>query len=113
MFKFVSVGTSGIRVEGHDAEADVKVKFETLHSMEHQGHEHMELSSADEDHTMQTMMITPELLGLLPSSSSNHSDGGKVYIRVDLQKRPWAVGLRPNSSTKITTFYLQAPLSSE
>lgn len=72
----IAVGTSGIRVEGHDAEADVKVKFETLHSMEHQGHEHMELSSADEDHTMQTMMITPELLGLLPSSSSNHSDGG-------------------------------------
>uniref|UniRef100_A0A8D8XD73 Protein bric-a-brac 1 n=1 Tax=Cacopsylla melanoneura TaxID=428564 RepID=A0A8D8XD73_9HEMI len=79
---------------GGNSDPSAKVKFETLHQMEpsgggtnggnsegsHQGHHsqsHLELSGAeDEEHTMHTMMITPELLGLLPSSSSNHSDGG-------------------------------------
>ncbi|KAI5720970.1 hypothetical protein M8J77_014079 [Diaphorina citri] len=74
----IAVGTSGIprgRRGGGEDEEDCKVKFETLHSMEHQS-DHLDMSSTDEEHTMHTMMITPELLGLLPSSSSNHSDGG-------------------------------------
>ncbi|KAL1451668.1 hypothetical protein WDU94_006026 [Cyamophila willieti] len=77
---------------GVNSDSPSKIKFETLHQMEPSGgggggnsdgsHGHGQshldgLSGAeDEEHTMHTMMITPELLGLLPSSSSNHSDGG-------------------------------------
>lgn len=32
----------------------------------------------DDDHTMQTMMITPELLGLIPSSASSAPPSGKI-----------------------------------
>ena len=32
----------------------------------------------DDEHTMHTMMITPELLGLIPSSSG-HSGNYRVY----------------------------------
>lgn len=58
-------------------EENVKVKFETLRAME-QGDtididSHMSERNVEDEHTMHTMMITPELLGLIPSSSG-HSD---------------------------------------
>ncbi|XP_046994475.1 protein bric-a-brac 1 [Schistocerca americana] len=63
---------------GCDEQGNVKVKFETLRAMEQADtidiDSHMsERNVGEEDHTMHTMMITPELLGLIPSSSG-HSD---------------------------------------
>ncbi|KAK7868888.1 hypothetical protein R5R35_014203 [Gryllus longicercus] len=58
-------------------EENVKVKFETLRAMEQADtidiDSHMSERNVEDEHTMHTMMITPELLGLIPSSSG-HSD---------------------------------------
>nr|CAD7264859.1 unnamed protein product [Timema shepardi] len=57
---------------------DVKVKFETLRAMEqaetidinsHLSDRVSDHNVGEDEHTMHTMMITPELLGLIPSSS--------------------------------------------
>ncbi|XP_063228494.1 longitudinals lacking protein, isoforms H/M/V-like isoform X2 [Bacillus rossius redtenbacheri] len=74
----------GSSVSQRDSE-DVKVKFETLRAMEQAEtidiDSHMSDRNVGEDeHTMHTMMITPELLGLIPSSSGQSdgsSDAGK------------------------------------
>ncbi|XP_014207120.1 probable serine/threonine-protein kinase DDB_G0282963 isoform X2 [Copidosoma floridanum] len=65
----------------------VKIKFETLHTMDSSDtidiDSHMSdrasVSSKNADDNM--MMITPELLGLMPSSSSVHSDSGENNSR--------------------------------
>lgn len=63
----------------------------------------------DDDHTMQTMMITPELLGLIPSSASSAPPSGKTGFVFHLSFR--AVGgnmLFKNNNynnNKNTTFY--------
>ncbi|XP_066991941.1 protein bric-a-brac 2 isoform X3 [Anabrus simplex] len=62
----------------HQDNENVKVKFETLRAMEQADtidiDSHIsERNVGEDDHTMHTMMITPELLGLIPSSSG-HSD---------------------------------------
>ncbi|KAK6645467.1 hypothetical protein RUM43_001744 [Polyplax serrata] len=59
----------------------VKVKFETLRSVDQSGDamdmDHLDRNQ-DESESMHTMMITPELLGLFPTSSGN-SVGRKYY----------------------------------
>ncbi|XP_031787171.1 protein bric-a-brac 2 isoform X2 [Nasonia vitripennis] len=65
----------------------VKIKFETLHTMDSSDtidiDSHMSdrasVSSKNADDNM--MMITPELLGLMPSGSSVHSDSGENNSR--------------------------------
>ncbi|XP_046416288.1 pipsqueak isoform X2 [Neodiprion pinetum] len=62
----------------------VKIKFETLHTMDSTDtidiDSHMSdrasVSSKTTGDNDNMMMITPELLGLMPSGSSGHSDGG-------------------------------------
>ncbi|XP_054286245.1 longitudinals lacking protein, isoforms F/I/K/T-like isoform X4 [Macrosteles quadrilineatus] len=77
----VTVDTSPLS-QGHDGE-DVKVKFETLRAMEQTDALDMDahMSAAERkqengeesvEHTMHTMMITPELLGLMPSNTPGH-----------------------------------------
>ncbi|KAE8747852.1 hypothetical protein FOCC_FOCC005464 [Frankliniella occidentalis] len=78
----MAVDTSGI---AHNTEDEnVKVKFETLRAME-QGdtinmdshmtdRQQQQQNMGEDDHTMHTMMITPELLGLIPSSSGHSTD---------------------------------------
>ncbi|XP_054286243.1 longitudinals lacking protein, isoforms J/P/Q/S/Z-like isoform X2 [Macrosteles quadrilineatus] len=76
----VTVDTSPLS-QGHDGE-DVKVKFETLRAMEQTDaldmDAHMSAAERQEngeesvEHTMHTMMITPELLGLMPSNTPGH-----------------------------------------
>lgn len=67
----------------------VKIKFETLHTMDSSDtidiDSHMSdrasvssKTAADSDNMM---MITPELLGLMPSGSSVHSDSGENNSR--------------------------------
>ncbi|XP_034249665.1 protein bric-a-brac 1-like isoform X3 [Thrips palmi] len=76
----MAVDTSGITHTTEDE--NVKVKFETLRAMEQGDTLNMDShmtdrqpqNMGDEDHTMHTMMITPELLGLIPSSSGHSTD---------------------------------------
>ncbi|XP_065208877.1 uncharacterized protein LOC135837501 isoform X2 [Planococcus citri] len=88
----IAVDTSGMQTD------DMKVKFETLRTMDQTSdsmdtiENHMsEHSLNDDEHTMQTMMITPELLGLIPSTSSAPSsvgsDNGKNNMT--MSKKDW------------------------
>jgi len=75
----VTVDTSPLS-QNHDVE-EVKVKFETLRAMEqpdaldmdaHMSADRPENGDESVEHTMHTMMITPELLGLIPSNATGH-----------------------------------------
>lgn len=67
----------------------VKIKFETLHTMDSSDtidiDSHMSdrasVSSKNAADSDNMMMITPELLGLMPSGSSVHSDSGENNSR--------------------------------
>lgn len=67
----------------------VKIKFETLHTMDSSDtidiDSHMSdrasVSSKNAADSDNMMMITPELLGLMPSGSSGHSDSGENNSR--------------------------------
>lgn len=67
----------------------VKIKFETLHTMDSSDtidiDSHMSdrasVSSKNATDSDNMMMITPELLGLMPSGSSIHSDSGENNSR--------------------------------
>ena len=67
----------------------VKIKFETLHTMDSSDtidiDSHMSdrasVSSKNAADSDNMMMITPELLGLMPSGSSIHSDSGENNSR--------------------------------
>ncbi|XP_026672943.1 uncharacterized protein LOC108629282 isoform X2 [Ceratina calcarata] len=67
----------------------VKIKFETLHTMDSSDtidiDSHMSdrasVSSKNAADSDNMMMITPELLGLMPSGSSVHSDSGETNSR--------------------------------
>lgn len=71
----------GVEVEEDD---HVKVKFETLRAIDQAEHMDMEQHMPDRgvqtvgEEGMHTMMITPELLGLIPSSQSEGSDSGSI-----------------------------------
>ncbi|XP_063993849.1 uncharacterized protein Psq isoform X2 [Diachasmimorpha longicaudata] len=87
------VGTTVTHLRDSDHVTDiqncdsVKIKFETLHTMDSSDtidiDSHMSdrasVSSKHESDNM--MMITPELLGLMPSGSSVHSDSGENNSR--------------------------------
>ncbi|XP_014250800.1 modifier of mdg4-like isoform X2 [Cimex lectularius] len=65
---------------------NVKVKFETLRAIEQDPLDMEQITDQtvqtnDDDHGMHTMMITPELLGLIPSSNSDGSEAGSTNAK--------------------------------
>uniref|UniRef100_A0A1B6C9Y4 BTB domain-containing protein n=1 Tax=Clastoptera arizonana TaxID=38151 RepID=A0A1B6C9Y4_9HEMI len=117
----MSVDTS-LRSEDTDS---VKVKFETLRAMEQSDHldmdSHLSDRNLDEepDHAMHTMMITPELLGLIPSSSvqteinadtngmkrENTGLGSKTWTQEDMDAALEALRSHSMSLTKASITY--------
>jgi transposase-like protein len=99
-------------------EENVKVKFETLRAMEQaetidiDSHMSDRPSVSEDEHTMHTMMITPELLGLIPSSSG-HSDvssdagkgGPKTWTQEDMELALDALRNHNMSLTKASATY--------
>ncbi|XP_046659283.1 protein jim lovell-like isoform X2 [Homalodisca vitripennis] len=97
----VAVDTSPI--SPHDQA--VKVKYETLRAMEQpdqldidahispdrQENGHLSQASGEEttEHTMHTMMITPELLGLIPSSATGHQEVSEGVKREAAASKTW------------------------
>lgn len=118
--------------EGARDEENVKVKFETLRAMEQaetididshmsdrsptyqnlNGAAVLQSSVGEDEHTMHTMMITPELLGLIPSSSG-HSDvgsdagkgGPKTWTQEDMELALDALRNHNMSLTKASATY--------
>ncbi|XP_014274259.1 protein bric-a-brac 1 isoform X2 [Halyomorpha halys] len=80
----IAVDASDLPAEvGVEEDENVKVKFETLRAIdqaEHMDMEHMPDRGVEAvgEEGMHTMMITPELLGLIPSSQSEGSDTGSI-----------------------------------
>ncbi|KAI4487899.1 hypothetical protein M0802_011718 [Mischocyttarus mexicanus] len=83
------VGTTITHLRDSDHHSTVKIKFETLHTMDSSDtidiDSHMSdrasVSSKNAADSDNMMMITPELLGLMPSGSSIHSDSGENNSR--------------------------------
>ncbi|XP_069702198.1 protein bric-a-brac 2-like isoform X2 [Periplaneta americana] len=118
--------------EGTRDEENVKVKFETLRAMEQaetididshmsdrsptyqnlNGAALLQQNVGEDEHTMHTMMITPELLGLIPSSSG-HSDvssdagkgGPKTWTQEDMELALDALRNHNMSLTKASATY--------
>lgn len=71
-------------IEIQNCDSEIKIKFETLHTMDSSDtidiDSHMSdrasVSSKNAVDSDNMMMITPELLGLMPSGSSGQSDSG-------------------------------------
>lgn len=96
---------------------EVKVKFETLRTMEQVDtldmDNHMSERNGSEDdteHTMHTMMITPELLGLIPSSSvhsgiKRESTGNKSWTQEDMDAALEALRNHSMSLTKASVTF--------
>lgn len=96
---------------------EVKVKFETLRTMEQADtldmDNHMSernVSEEDTEHTMHTMMITPELLGLIPSSSvhsgiKRESTGNKSWTQEDMDAALEALRNHSMSLTKASVTF--------
>uniref|UniRef100_A0A1B6KZB8 BTB domain-containing protein n=1 Tax=Graphocephala atropunctata TaxID=36148 RepID=A0A1B6KZB8_9HEMI len=82
-------------------EQAVKVKYETLRaeqldieahiSPDRQENGHLSQASGEEttEHTMHTMMITPELLGLIPSSATGHQEVSDGVKRETAASKTW------------------------
>ncbi|KAF6202935.1 hypothetical protein GE061_003342 [Apolygus lucorum] len=126
----IAIDSSDLGVE----ENGVKVKFETLRSIEQVDHMDMDAhmtngavqADVEDDPSMHTMMITPELLGLIPSSNSESSDmdhskssmnalnalnpntmssGGKTWTKEDMEAALEALRKQTMSLSKASAHY--------
>lgn len=117
----VDASDLGVNVDDDDDD-NVKVKFETLRAIDQNDpmdmDQHMQdrtVASVGED-GMHTMMITPELLGLIPSSQSDCSDasgigknsmngGGKSWRQEDMDAALEALRNGTMSLSKASSIY--------
>ncbi|CAB0010606.1 unnamed protein product [Nesidiocoris tenuis] len=124
----IAIDSSDLEVE----ENGVKVKFETLRSIDRVDHMELETNmtngavqtNVEDDPSMHTMMITPELLGLIPSSNSESGDmdqgkvslggmttmgtlpaGGKAWTKEDMEAALDALRKQTMSLSKASAHY--------